>query len=228
MRQLGKHTHSSNQQLTHHHSLLCRWNSAQSRRGRSDAALENELFSKQGAAGINFDQYSRIQVERSGRGADTVPALADFSELGGTLPPFLARNITLMRLVHAPTNYSHNPTPKPALCNTNPPIWLFHGTRYTKPTPIQAHAIPVAFHGRDLMCCAQTGSGKTCAFLLPVVADVYAAGSRTRADQFDGKAAAPAALVLAPTRELAIQVFIATAGQMADVACSPPSALTHP
>ena len=39
---------------------------------------------------------------------------------------------------------------------------------YDTPTPIQAHSVPLAFDGNDLMCCAQTGSGKTCAFLLPV------------------------------------------------------------
>jgi hypothetical protein len=40
---------------------------------------------------------------------------------------------------------------------------------YSRPTPVQQHAIPLAFDGRDVMCCAETGSGKTCAFLLPAV-----------------------------------------------------------
>ena len=76
------------------------------------------------------------------------------------------------------------------------------------PTPIQSHALPIALAGRDLMCCAQTGSGKTCAFLLPIVLDIGGGGPSHRwADHFvNGTAAAPSALVLAPTRELAIQI----------------------
>ena len=44
--------------------------------------------------------------------------------------------------------------------------------KYTQPTPVQKHAIPICFAGKDVMCCAETGSGKTCAFLLPAVSAV--------------------------------------------------------
>lgn len=68
---------------------------------------------------------------------------------------------------------------------------------YTKPTPIQAMAIPVILMGRDVMGCAQTGTGKTAGFTLPMI-EILANG-RT-------KARMPRSLVLAPTRELAAQV----------------------
>ena len=67
---------------------------------------------------------------------------------------------------------------------------------YTTPTPIQEQAIPVALEGRDLIACAQTGTGKTAAFLLPIL-EHLAGGKASRH---------PRALVVAPTRELAAQV----------------------
>lgn len=70
-------------------------------------------------------------------------------------------------------------------------------TGYTTATPIQAAAIPVALAGRDVLGIAQTGTGKTAAFTLPMI-DRLAAGR--------AKARMPRALVIAPTRELADQV----------------------
>jgi len=74
--------------------------------------------------------------------------------------------------------------------------------QYKKPTPIQRYAIPIINGGRDLMACAQTGSGKTAAFLLPIITGILKAGtlSSTYAEKQE-----PAALILAPTRELAMQ-----------------------
>ncbi len=68
---------------------------------------------------------------------------------------------------------------------------------YTKPTPIQEQAIPVVAGGRDVLGCAQTGTGKTAGFALPMI-DKLAAG-RARARM-------PRSLILEPTRELATQV----------------------
>jgi ATP-dependent RNA helicase RhlE len=66
---------------------------------------------------------------------------------------------------------------------------------WARPTAIQAEAIPPAMEGRDVMACAQTGSGKTAAFLLPIINRLIDRPRRTTK-----------ALVLAPTRELAAQI----------------------
>ena len=65
---------------------------------------------------------------------------------------------------------------------------------FTEPTPIQAGAIPPALQGRDVIGCAQTGTGKTAAFVIPMIERLAAAPKGH-----------PLALILAPTRELAIQ-----------------------
>ena len=68
---------------------------------------------------------------------------------------------------------------------------------YTTPTPIQEQAIPVVLMGRDVLGCAQTGTGKTAGFTLPMI-DIMASG-RARARM-------PRSLIIEPTRELATQV----------------------
>ena len=68
---------------------------------------------------------------------------------------------------------------------------------YTAPTPIQAQAIPVILGGQDILARAQTGTGKTDAFALPLVEILSRENSKGRH---------PRALVLTPTRELALQV----------------------
>ncbi len=71
---------------------------------------------------------------------------------------------------------------------------------YTEPTTIQAEAIPILLKGRDLLGCAQTGTGKTAAFAIPIIqmlSEDYPQGNRSRKIK---------ALVVTPTRELAIQI----------------------
>ena len=68
---------------------------------------------------------------------------------------------------------------------------------YTNPTPIQEQAIPIVMSGRDIFGCAQTGTGKTAAFALPILDRLNAEGPSK---------GGPRVLILAPTRELAIQI----------------------
>jgi len=78
----------------------------------------------------------------------------------------------------------------PELC------YALTGLGYEEPTPIQRAAIPPLLAGRDLVGQAATGTGKTAAFALPILQRILAEGGRTE----------PLALVLVPTRELAVQV----------------------
>ena len=68
---------------------------------------------------------------------------------------------------------------------------------YEQPTPIQEQAIPFILMGRDVLGCAQTGTGKTASFTLPMI-DILASGR--------AKARMPRSLIITPTRELAIQI----------------------
>ena len=74
---------------------------------------------------------------------------------------------------------------------------------YEVPTPVQRHGIPILMAARDLMACAQTGSGKTAAFLFPIISGLAA----TRPRGMSGSLATPQAVVIAPVRELAIQIY---------------------
>ena len=69
---------------------------------------------------------------------------------------------------------------------------------YTEPTPIQQQAIPPVLEGCDLMGCAQTGTGKTCAFSVPIIQRLGANRSKKGTIR---------ALILTPTRELALQIY---------------------
>ena len=70
---------------------------------------------------------------------------------------------------------------------------------YTIPTPIQAEAIPYVLDGYDLLGCAQTGTGKTAAYSIPIIQNLYN-------ERQHGKVRGIKALILTPTRELAIQI----------------------
>ncbi|KAF5985516.1 ATP-dependent RNA helicase DBP4 [Fusarium bulbicola] len=89
-------------------------------------------------------------------------------------------------------NFSHLPLSVPTATG-------LEASHFQTLTDVQAHAIPLALKGKDLMGAAKTGSGKTLAFLVPVLEKLY----RAQWTEYDGLGA----LIIAPTRELAVQIF---------------------
>jgi ATP-dependent RNA helicase RhlE len=77
---------------------------------------------------------------------------------------------------------------------TAPMLKALRDAGYERPTPIQAQAVPFALKGRDIIGLAQTGTGKTAAFVIPIIERLLGGPNRTRA------------LILTPTRELCVQV----------------------
>ena len=71
---------------------------------------------------------------------------------------------------------------------------------YTHPTPIQEQSIPILLGGKDLLGCAQTGTGKTAAFAVPILQQLYLDRRRKQGPR------KIRALIVTPTRELAIQI----------------------
>lgn len=85
-----------------------------------------------------------------------------------------------------------------------PPILKALATQgYTQPTPIQAQSIPILLRGKDLLGCAQTGTGKTAAFSIPVLQNIYLDLQNSPRKKGSRKIKA---LIVTPTRELAIQI----------------------
>ena len=103
--------------------------------------------------------------------------------------------------------------PEPVTEFTNPPIdpVLLENiayARYTTPTPVQKMSIPIVAGGRDLMACAQTGSGKTGGFLFPILSALFSYGPQAPPMEqgYGRRKSYPTALILAPTRELVSQI----------------------
>lgn len=100
--------------------------------------------------------------------------------------------------------------PEPILLYTEETIGedLYRNTQlcgYSKPTPVQKYSVPIGSAGRDLMACAQTGSGKTAGFLFPIIMSMIKNGGVDPPENARRRVY-PQALVLAPTRELASQI----------------------
>ncbi|KAI5358911.1 putative ATP-dependent RNA helicase DEAD-box, Helicase superfamily 1/2, ATP-binding protein [Septoria linicola] len=115
-----------------------------------------------------------------------------------------------------PVEASGQGVPEPVTTFTNPPlddhlISNIELSGYKIPTPVQKYSIPIVMGGRDLMACAQTGSGKTGGFLFPILSQAFQNGPSGNVPQQSGFArqrkAYPTSLILAPTRELVSQIY---------------------
>ncbi|KAI0459763.1 DEAD-domain-containing protein [Xylaria acuta] len=116
-----------------------------------------------------------------------------------------------------PVEASGHDVPEPVLTFSHPPleehlIRNIELARYKVPTPVQKYSIPIVMGGRDLMACAQTGSGKTGGFLFPILSQAFLTGpSPVPANASGGygrqRKAYPTSLILAPTRELVSQIY---------------------
>lgn len=118
-----------------------------------------------------------------------------------------------------PVEASGHNVPEPVNTFTNPPLddHLINNIKlasYITPTPVQKYSIPIVMGGRDLMACAQTGSGKTGGFLFPILSQAFQNGPSPTPPQASGqfsygrqRKAYPTSLILAPTRELVSQIF---------------------
>ncbi|KAF9143345.1 DEAD-box ATP-dependent RNA helicase [Mortierella sp. GBA39] len=114
-----------------------------------------------------------------------------------------------------PVEASGNDVPEPVLTFTSPPLdpLLLENielSKYTQPTPVQKYSIPIVGNDRDLMACAQTGSGKTGGFLFPILSELFKRGPAPLPEHAGAgrtRKAYPSTLILAPTRELASQIW---------------------
>ncbi|KAJ3341366.1 DEAD-box ATP-dependent RNA helicase [Gonapodya sp. JEL0774] len=162
----------------HWFSKKDRWDVAEGERyGERNETIEEELYQDQRLRGIDFENYGHIQVEVRAAHKDTPIPAAIKTFSDLEMDSVLQENIKLCK--------------------------------FADPTPIQRHTIPIISEGFSLMACAQTGSGKTAAYMIPIVQRLLEEGpAKVIKEEWQKVAtAAPRAVIIAPTRELACQIF---------------------
>ncbi|XP_018330246.1 ATP-dependent RNA helicase DDX42 [Agrilus planipennis] len=132
------------------------------------------------------------------------PFKKDFYQLHPDIESLTSSQVTeLRKTLDINVNGSKPPKPVASFAHFNFDDKLLKAiikAEYATPTPIQSQAIPCALMGRDVLGIAQTGSGKTAAYLWPLLIHV---AEQPPVEEGEG----PIALILAPTRELAIQIY---------------------
>ena len=139
-----------------------------------------KFLDESGHRGEHFELYNSVEVQVSGEGSESLPKHLDtFEDL-------------FSRFDNVPKQLEEN-------------LKLL---KFQYPTPVQKYAVIAGLAGRDVMCCAQTGSGKTAAYLIPMLASMMKNHRATGGlkEPFEGPCE-PDTLILAPTRELALQIY---------------------
>lgn len=177
-----------------------------------------------GGGGGGGGGYARGSGDGQWRDGKHVPGPANARverELFGTPddPSKQHTGINFEKYDDIPVEASGQDVPEPVYTFTNPPLddHLLSNielARYKVPTPVQKYSVPIVMGGRDLMACAQTGSGKTGGFLFPILSQAFIHGPSAipQANQGPGgygrqRKAYPTSLILAPTRELVSQIY---------------------
>ena len=187
-----------------------------------------------GRGGDNWDSGPRSSYSSSSRASPGEGQWRDGKHIIGQADPRTERSlfgtvndgshvssgINFDKYDDIPVEASGNDVPKCVTEFASPPLDVHLLTNiklasYNSPTPVQKYSIPIVTNGRDLMACAQTGSGKTAGFLFPILSQAFmngpaplpaSANSESAMRYGRPRKAYPTTLILAPTRELVSQI----------------------
>lgn len=190
----------------------------------SNRAFEAAAYGRPGGSSAYGGSTARGSGDGQWRDGKHIPGPANQRlerELFGVPndPTKLQTGINFANYDDIPVEASGHDVPEPVLQFTNPPLddHLISNIKlasYKTPTPVQKYSVPIVMSGRDLMACAQTGSGKTGGFLFPILSQAFINGpTAISAAQMQGgmgyraRKALPTSLILAPTRELVSQIY---------------------
>lgn len=189
----------------------------------SNRAFDSNAYGKPGSSPYGGGGVARGSGDGQWRDGKHIPGPANQRlerELFGVPndPSKLQTGINFANYDDIPVEASGHDVPDPVLQFTNPPLddHLISNIKlasYKTPTPVQKYSIPIVMGGRDLMACAQTGSGKTGGFLFPILSQAFINGPSAPSQQAGGgmgyraRKALPTSLILAPTRELVSQIY---------------------
>ncbi len=189
----------------------------------SNRAFDASAYGKPGSGSNSYGGSARGAGDGQWRDGKHVPGPPNQRlerELFGVPndPTKIHTGINFANYDDIPVEASGHDVPEPVLQFTNPPLddHLISNIKlasYKTPTPVQKYSIPIVMGGRDLMACAQTGSGKTGGFLFPILSQAFINGPSNLPTQgqggmgFRSRKAFPTSLILAPTRELVSQIY---------------------
>ncbi|MDI9325267.1 MAG: DEAD/DEAH box helicase [Alphaproteobacteria bacterium] len=174
---------------------------------QSHSAKRTQVVYRSGSAGMTGNYYQQKIRDRQDRNSSSHNSHNRGGGRGGGRRPTKQLNPNLFINRHPAKNETEDYTPKHTFADFEIPTQLLNNIiakGYRKPSPIQDKAIPVGLAGKDIIGIASTGTGKTAAFLIPLIASLFKDKNKK-------------ILIMCPTRELALQVrgeFLALATAM--------------